>query len=365
MFKVCAIMAVYNEEDIVFETVSKLINNEIDVYIINNGCTDGTIDKINALVGRGVIKIENLKIEENGKKVFRLERILERVEAITKELNYDWYLHVDADEIRYAPWLGYSLKDGIERVNKEGFNLINFKLFNFRTTETYFYNNSFEESMLYYSDIDAHSDIQIKCWKNNGEINLTNYGGHILSRPNGLLYPIKFIHKHYPVRGVEHGIKKIGKDRRNIFSKFEKEKGWHKHYDEVNFDNLSGILWKKSDLKKYNHENVLLEVHTEANNKLMSLVEILASMNMDDVINYTAKIIHSKYQISQTEARNKIEIAELIVNKNYHENLPVLNASKVDSEIINKYFDIKRIYLNAKAMPLHEKSINRIKFNIV
>lgn len=365
MFKVCAIMAVYNEEDIIYETVSKLINNGVDVYIINNGCTDGTIDEIEALVGRGVVNIEELKIEENGEKVFRLERILERVEAITKEINYDWYLHVDADEIRYSPWLGYSLKDGIERVNNEGFNLINFKLFNFRTTETYLYNSSFEESMIYYSDVDVHSDIQIKCWKNNSEINLTNYGGHILSRPNGLLYPVKFVHKHYPVRGVEHGIKKIGKDRRNIFSKEEKEKGWHKHYDEVNFDDLSGILWRNSDLKKYNHEIILLELHSEANSKLTSLVEIVANMNIEEVIKFTARLIHSKYQITEVEARKKIEIAEMIINKNYSENLPALMANKKDSEIINKYFDIKRIYLSTKAMPLHEKSINRITFNIV
>src|SRR5664279_1400807 len=106
MITACAIMAVYNETDIIREAVSKLIDHGIDVYLIDNASTDNTVDMVQDLVGRGVIDIEIARFMENEREVFDLKGQLKLKEQIYSRLDYDWFLHVDADEIRYSPWLG-------------------------------------------------------------------------------------------------------------------------------------------------------------------------------------------------------------------------------------------------------------------
>ena len=67
MIKSCALMTVYNEEDVIVESVTKLIDQGIDVFIFNNMSTDSTIDKISHLVGKGIVDIQDVKFLEDGK----------------------------------------------------------------------------------------------------------------------------------------------------------------------------------------------------------------------------------------------------------------------------------------------------------
>ena len=47
------------------------------------------------------------------------------------------------------------------------------------------------------------------------------------------VFPLPFILRHYPIRGQEHGERKVFQERRNRFLERERDRGWHVQYDQV------------------------------------------------------------------------------------------------------------------------------------
>ena len=62
-FSVVAIIAAYNEADIIDQVVADLIAQGAQVYLIDDSSTDDTVAKVEPFVGRGVI---GMKIFGNG-----------------------------------------------------------------------------------------------------------------------------------------------------------------------------------------------------------------------------------------------------------------------------------------------------------
>ncbi len=248
MTRVCALMAVYNEEDIVREAVSKLINQGVDVHLVDNASTDGTVDQVADLVGRGLVDIETLRFHEDGREVYNWTALLQHKEALSRQLGYDWYLHVDADEIRYAPWPELSLREGVERVDAAGYNLINFKLFNFRLSADTVVDGDVEAAMQRYSPTERFNQRQVKAWKSHPAVDLASLGGHHVWLPDSRVYPTRFIHKHYPVRSLAHGQRKILAERKARFSQAERRRGWHVQYDALQAVDAADIFWDPAAL---------------------------------------------------------------------------------------------------------------------
>jgi hypothetical protein len=248
----CALMAVYNEADVIHESVTKLIEQGVDVYLIDNASTDGTADRVADLVGRGVVDIETVRFEENGREVYDWTALLKVKERLSLRLGYDWYLHVDADEVRHAPWPGVSLREGLDRVDAAGYNLVNFKLFNFRlTADTVVDPADFEGSMTSYSGTERFNQRQVKAWKSLGAVDIASLGGHHIQVPGARVYPTRFIHKHYPVRSLEHGRRKILAERKARFSQAEKARGWHVQYDNLQDVAASDVFWDPAQLTRF------------------------------------------------------------------------------------------------------------------
>ncbi|MDN3921774.1 glycosyltransferase family 2 protein [Roseateles violae] len=244
----CAIMAVYNEADVVREAVTKLIEQGVDVYLIDNASTDGTADVVSDLVGRGVVDIETARFHENGREVYDWTALLRMKEQLSRRLGHDWYLHVDADEIRYAPWPELSLREGLDRVDGAGYNLVNFKLFNFRLTADTRVCGDFESSMTLYSSIERFNQRQVKAWKAHPDVDIASLGGHHIRVPGGRVFPTRFIHKHYPVRSLEHGRRKILAERKARFSDAERARGWHVQYDHLADVDSKDVFWDPAAL---------------------------------------------------------------------------------------------------------------------
>lgn len=253
-FRVCAIMSVFNEADIISESLSALIGQGIDVYVLDNMSTDNSLQIARDYLGRGVIGIESIRFSEDGREVFSLSGILKRKQELSIELDYDWYINVDADEIRYSPWPGVSLKEGISMVDVKGFNLINFKLFNFRMHKGSTCNYGMELGLKFYSPAESFNSRQVRAWKASSAIDIVSSGGHFSIQPNFKIYPIRFILKHYPVRSIEQGIRKINSERKNRFSPSELARNWHRQYDELSIDEkkmLDQLYWKLDDLSEF------------------------------------------------------------------------------------------------------------------
>jgi len=232
-FRVVAIMAVYNEADIIVQSIEKLINEGILVYVIDNWSTDGTYELVKNLVGNGVIGVE--RFPRGGPTPFyEWMKLLRRKEELSQELEADWFMHVDADEVRKAPWQGMRLKDAIWKVDQSGFNAIDFTVLEFYPTDDNFLpGTGFERHFLYwdFGKRPGHF-LQIKAWKNCGvPVVLSKSGGHEAAFEGRRVYPYKFLLKHYPVRGQAHGEKKGFRERKARYSPAERALGWHTHLD--------------------------------------------------------------------------------------------------------------------------------------
>ena len=217
---ITAIISAYNEGDVIFHVIKELVEQEIKVYLIDHHSTDNTVEEASKLLGKGLIKIETFP-EESGfnipDNVYTWRYILQRKEQISKELGDGWYIHADADEFRESPWFDLTLRKGIEKVDSEGYNAINFKIYDFKPIDNKFKAGlDVRKQLKYYSDVILDVDnVQVKCWKYSGQVfNLWKSGGHIVEFEERKIYPIPFILRHYPIRSQEHGEKKIFKEKK-------------------------------------------------------------------------------------------------------------------------------------------------------
>jgi glycosyltransferase involved in cell wall biosynthesis len=234
-FEVVALIAAYNEADVIGEVVEALVDDGVHVYFIDNHSTDGTVEEVRRFEGRGVIGIETFPDGATVGGPFEWERILRRKEALASELDADWFVHHDADEFRESPWPGESLREGIRRVDALGYNAIDFAVLNFRpTTADPADVPRVRERMRYYERGGAHDRLQVKCWKNGGwPVALAASGGHEAEFPERRVFPVRFLLRHYPIRSQEHGERKVFEERQPRFVAAERERGWHVQYDHL------------------------------------------------------------------------------------------------------------------------------------
>jgi hypothetical protein len=73
-----------------------------------------------------------------------------------------------------------------------------------------------------------------------------------------MVFPVKFILRHYPIRSQSHGEKKILAERRARFDKDELKAGWHAQYDDTS--KTEGYLDQSDRLILYDENLVRLKV---------------------------------------------------------------------------------------------------------
>jgi len=271
-FKVTAIMSVYNEEDVVFHTIKKLLDQDIHVYVIDNWSNDNSYHIIEQFYGhRCFLGVERFP-QSGPAQHYNWTDILERIETLAMQLESDWFIHHDADEIRVPPW-NVSLKEAIQYVDGMGFNAVDFTVINFHPLDNHF---STETDTLegYFTHFEfgtrpGHFK-QIKAWKKTPQkVQLARSGGHEAVFPGRKVCPYKFITKHYPVRSQIQGEKKIFRDRKPRWNPHEREKGWHFQYDHINQGD--SFIRRKDDLIEYVSDDYFRIVH---------LVEMLSGIGI-------------------------------------------------------------------------------------
>ena len=97
--RIVAILAAYNEERFIAACLDHLIAQGVEVYLLNNDSTDQTVEIASRYLNRGLITIERLPREN----VFDLHTQMARKEDLAKEIEADWFMHVDADEFHVPP----------------------------------------------------------------------------------------------------------------------------------------------------------------------------------------------------------------------------------------------------------------------
>lgn len=257
-FKVLAIINVYNEADVIKQTIEHLLKEGIDVYIIDNWSKDNTKEIVSDLINiySGRVFYERFPAD-NDNNCYEWRKQLIRVEEISKSLDYDWYIHHDADECHISPWKSVSLKEMIYMADKLGFNVIENSVINFRLTSKDQENIFMKDTYFEFGKKEGHF-VQLKTWKKDSNINLNNSGGHVAQIPNTKIYPLKILNKHYPFRTLKQANRKVYSDRLPRFIENEKNIGWHTQYNSFIDDNdiicsdLSNlILWDETTFNRY------------------------------------------------------------------------------------------------------------------
>ena len=115
--RVVALLATYNEERFVAGCIEHLRRQGIETYPIDNESTDGTIE-----IAGGFDLAGFETAPRSG--VYAWRPLLERKEALAATLAADWFVHLDADEIRLSPRSGVTLAEAIAEVDALGYNAV-------------------------------------------------------------------------------------------------------------------------------------------------------------------------------------------------------------------------------------------------
>jgi glycosyl transferase family 2 len=241
-FRVVAIVAAYNEADIIAQVVADLIDQGVLVYMLDDGSTDGTAAIVEPLIGRGLLRIEALRPPAAAPEPFDWERILRRKAEVAREVEADWCIHHDADEFRESPWRGVPLAEALARVDAAGFTAVDFASLDFWPTHDRFQpGDDVRAAFPFYAERAPYDRVQVRAWKRTGAaVDLASSGGHEAQFHGRSVFPLRFISRHYPIRGQAHGARKVLRERVGRFRGDERARGWHVQYDGV-LDNASFI----------------------------------------------------------------------------------------------------------------------------
>jgi glycosyltransferase involved in cell wall biosynthesis len=236
---VVAIIAAYNEADILGQVVGDFIRQGVGVYVIDHGSTDGTAAAVEPYLGRGVLGVERFgddrRETDRDAGRFPWASILRRKEALAQELPAAWFIHTDADEFRESPWAGVTLAEAVRRVDAAGYNAIDSSRFDFWPVHDGLKpGDDVRASLRFYEPAPPRDRLQIRCWKQvGGRVDLASSGGHDVRFPGRNVFPLRFIVRHYPIRSQAHGERKVFRERRPRFLADERARGWHVQYDAL------------------------------------------------------------------------------------------------------------------------------------
>jgi glycosyltransferase involved in cell wall biosynthesis len=237
--RVVAIVAAYNEADVIVQVVGDLIAQGVEVYVLDHDSSDGTADAVRPLLNKGLIAIESFPHESGiapaEAEARPWESILRRKQQLAAELDAEWFIHHDADELRDGLWPGLPLAEAIRRVDRAGFNAIDFEVLDFPPVDDGFSSgDDLRQAFPYCERSPVWNKAQIRCWKRPaGLVDLVSSGGHEAVFVGREVFPFRFLVRHYPIRSQRHGERKVVEERRPRLVAAERERGWHRQYDHI------------------------------------------------------------------------------------------------------------------------------------
>jgi glycosyltransferase involved in cell wall biosynthesis len=219
-------LATHNERRFIASCIEHLHRHGVEVYLIDNCSTDDTVEIAASYEGHGVIGIESLPRDG----IFSLRTQLERKEQLASEIDADWFMHLDADEVRLPPPGRATLTEALAEVDKEGYNAVNFLELSFIPTreEPDHDHPRFHDTLRTYYPLLPEFPHRLNAWKATVDLDLAWKGGHQVRFAGLRMWPRSFLMKHYLFLSVPHAVEKYVERR---FDGDEVKSGWHRWRD--------------------------------------------------------------------------------------------------------------------------------------
>ena len=223
--RVVAVLATHNEERFIAACLENLFRQGVQVYLCDNGSTDRTVEIAQRHLGAGLIGIEH--IPHDG--TYRWESLLRRKEALFRELDADWLMHVDADEIHLPPPGHATIADALAMVDALGYEAVEFEEFTFVPTyESPDHDHpDFVRTLRTYYPFRPSSPHCVRAYrKQEAPMEIAWSGGHRMRCPDApRLYPQPFRMKHYIFLSEAHAARKY--PGRKYDDHEVGKRGWH------------------------------------------------------------------------------------------------------------------------------------------
>ena len=172
-FSVVAIICVYNEEDIISQTLEHLIQNGVWVYLLDHHSTDQTIREASKWLGQGLLHMETFPEEsgfsEDYREVFSLPSHYPTGRTAPPGIGRRLGYALRRRSISGIPLAGAD-PAGTRLVDTLGFNAVNFEYLNFWSTDDdSLPGQDVRDFIRYYEPATELDKPRINAWKNFGQ----------------------------------------------------------------------------------------------------------------------------------------------------------------------------------------------------
>jgi glycosyltransferase involved in cell wall biosynthesis len=249
--RVVALLASHNERRFIGPCIEHLREQGVESYLIDNYSTDETVEIAERYLDDGLIGIETLPGGRGNHFVLRTQ--LERKEELAGELDADWFIHLDPDELRLPPpGSGRTLAEELAAADRAGYNAVNFLELTFMPTreEPDHDHADFAETLRTYYPLLPEFPHRLNAWKAGREVDLASKGGHRVRFRGLRMYPQSLLMKHYLVLGREHALEKFVERE---FDAREAARGWfgwraELTAEEIRFPSEAELRVTRSDM---------------------------------------------------------------------------------------------------------------------
>lgn len=256
--KIVAFTYVYNEEDIIQESIEHMLAQGCDVYVVDNWSTDNTREIVIDLTYKYQGQVQVERFPGKPTEYFELDTILKRIEVINYRIDPDWGLLFGADELFESPWHDTVLAQFLTVVGGLGYTAM-------PATEVVFHpvddgwcpGMSMKEYFRYWSL--GRTAKNVRAWR--GRMVKFLDGGHDVDLGNRkkLWLGKRLIIRHYPYRNQQQAERKVFQERKPRFAPAELAIGWHTHMSGME-PGYNFIKDKNAGLHEYNPETFYDEV---------------------------------------------------------------------------------------------------------
>lgn len=274
----CGLFYLFNEEEILKESLVFYLEQGIDLVVFDNESTDDSpriLEETRKENHPGRI-IDKVLVKTNG---YEWRKILKTAcDYCQKNLRlYRWILNIDADAFYDSPIKGISLRAFIQMMDEEGANIIESTLYEFYPTEAD--NPSIKKATerLKYGCKEPFKTNQQKIFQ-HGAVDFYTLSGHVVGRENPEIATLPVIYRHYPWLSLEHGTKKIFKNRIPRYVERRQDPTEHPQYLSM-LPIKEDLVKNTSNLKHFSleQEQISLEEYRRKRTQLIHNARIISS----------------------------------------------------------------------------------------